>query len=53
MKRVQDPPQNALVTDESPFLVICLVYHKPSQNAIKSALLFGYKFVTDDYLSLK
>lgn len=53
MSQVQDLPQNALVTNESPFLMISLVYHKASQNAIKSALQFGYKFVTDDYLSRK
>lgn len=49
MSRVQDQTQNALVTNESPFLVISLVYHKASQNAIKSALQFGYKFVTKAY----
>lgn len=53
MKRAQDLPQNALVTRESPFLVISLVYHMALQKATKSALQFGYKFVTDDYLSRK
>lgn len=53
MSQVQDLPQNALVTRESPFFVISLVYHTVSQNARKSALQFGYKFVTDDYLSRK
>lgn len=35
MSQVQDQAQNALVTNESPFLMISLVYHKASQNAIK------------------
>lgn len=51
MSQVQDQAQNTLVTNESPFLMISLVYHKASQNAIKSALQFCYKFVTKGLLS--
>lgn len=46
MSQVQDQAQNALVTNESPFLVICSVYHKASQKARKSALQFRYNCVT-------
>lgn len=46
MSREQDPPQNALVTNESPFLVISLVYHKATQKAIKPALQFCYNCMT-------
>lgn len=46
MKRAQDLLQNALVTNESPFLVISLVYHKASQKAMKPALQFCYSCVT-------
>ena len=46
MSQVRDQTQNALVTNESPFLMISLVYHTTSQKAIKSALQFCYKCVT-------
>ena len=46
MSQVQDQAQNALVTNESPFLVISSVYHKASQKARKSALQFCYSCVT-------
>lgn len=51
MSRVQDQTQNALVTNELPFLVISLVYHKASQKATKPALQFCYKFVTNYWVS--
>lgn len=46
MSQVQDQAQNALVTNESPFLVICSVYHKALQKATKSTLQFRYNCVT-------
>lgn len=45
MNQVQDQTQNALVTNESPFLMISLVYHKVPQNATKSALQFCYNVI--------
>lgn len=33
MSRVRDQTQNALVTSESPFLMISLVYHTTSQKS--------------------
>ncbi len=47
MKQAQDQPQNALVTNESPFLVISSVYHMALQKARKSALQFRYNYVTN------
>lgn len=47
MSRVRDQTQNALVTSESPFLMISLVYHTTSQKAMKPALQFCYKCVTN------
>lgn len=46
MKQAQDQPQNALVTNESPFLMISLVYHMALQKATKSTLQFRYSCMT-------
>lgn len=46
MSQVQDQAQNALVTSESPFFMISLVYHMALQKAMKPALQFCYSCVT-------